>query len=198
MTASNASSDVLDCGRTIQELSEYLEAGRSPRDPEIEQCPECLNALESLSRVGDLSRDLFAADAASLPEPSAGWFGGILDQVAAELRSGRDLPVRHPDPRVRITVAEGAVRTLLRSAADELDGVFIGRTRIIGDVEELGAPVTIDITASVAWDLDARAVADDVRRRVAEVVERHTDLEVAAIDVTIEDVHAPQPRKDAS
>ena len=82
MTASNASSDVLDCGRTIQELSEYLEAGRSPRDPEIEQCPECLNALESLSRVGDLSRDLFAADAASLPEPSAGWFGGILDQVA--------------------------------------------------------------------------------------------------------------------
>jgi len=76
--------------------------------------------------------------------------------------------------------------------------VFIGRTRIIGDVEELGAPVTIDVTASIAWDLDARAVADDVRRRIADVVARHTDLEVAAIDVTIEDVHAPQPRKDAS
>jgi cytosine permease len=47
--------DKLDCGRSVEELSAYLEAGRQPYDRDIETCPDCLNAIESLQRVGQLS-----------------------------------------------------------------------------------------------------------------------------------------------
>lgn len=197
MNTSDADLDILDCGRSIEQLSAYLDAGRAPRDPDIEGCPECLNALEALARVGDLSRDLLNADAAALPEPSGTWFAGIMDVVAAELRSGRDLPLHHPDPRVRITVAEGAVRALLRATGDEIPGLYIGRTRLVGDADVPGEPVDVDVTASVAWNADAVAIADMLRGRIAEILRRHTELNVAAIDVTIEDVHGWDRREEA-
>ena len=77
MSADDASS-TLDCGRTIDELSSYVEAGRTPPDPHIESCPDCLNTLEALERVGQLSRDLVADDAERMPRPPESWFEGIL------------------------------------------------------------------------------------------------------------------------
>ena len=80
---------VLDCGKTIDEISDYLESGRAPYDAEIETCPECLNALDALSRAGRLSRELIAADAADLPEPAelAREAMGELEGALAELRA---------------------------------------------------------------------------------------------------------------
>lgn len=61
--------DALECGRSIDELSSYVQAGRTPHDRHIESCPDCLNVIEALERVGQLSRDLVADDAEHLPRP---------------------------------------------------------------------------------------------------------------------------------
>lgn len=181
--------DVLDCGRSVAELSDYLERGRVPRDPEIESCPECLNAIEALERVGQLSRDLVADDAAHLPRPPESWFEGILSAIHSELRAGRSFPIHHPDPRVTITVTEGAVRSLVRSTADVLDGIYIGRTRIVGDAETPGAPVEIELTASVAWGRSIPDLTDALRTLVYRVLAEHTELNVTAVNVSVEELH---------
>jgi len=179
----------LECGKTVDELSDYLAAGRLPYDPDIETCPECLNALDALERVGTLSRSLLEREARELPPPPANWFDRIMDVVRSEMRVGRSLPVQHPDPRVQITITEGAVRALVRSVGDEIDGLYIGRVDIDGDAEVTGAPVEVNITGTIRWDqsvLDATAL---LRSAVYEALAQHTDLNVVAVNVTIEDVH---------
>lgn len=188
----------LDCGKTVDEISDYLEAGRTPFDPDIETCPECLNTLDALSRAGRLSRELLDADARALPEPSAGWFEGVMTAVRAEMRAGRSIPISHPDPRVDASITEGAVHALIRATGDRVRGVYVGRSEIIGDVEQPGAPISIGLTASVAWGVDIRAAADGVRTAVAAALATHTELDVRAIDVEIHDVHRPTPPEERS
>lgn len=188
----------LGCGKTIEEISDYVESGRSPYDPEIETCPDCLNALDALERAGRLSRDLVAADAAEMPEPSENWFRGVMTAVRAELRAGRSIPLSHPDPRVSMTVTEGAVQALIRASGDAIDGVFVGHSRIVGDVEVPGAPIAIDITASVAWGTSLPAAAAAVRRAVTDALAQHTELNITAVDVTVEDLHRPLPPEDTA
>lgn len=179
----------LDCGKTIEELSNYVESGRIPRDPHIESCPDCPNAVEALEHLGKLSRELLKVDAATAPVPPAGWLDRIVNAVRSEMRTGRSLPISHPDPRVAITVTEGAVRALLRAVGDAMDGVIIGRTEIIGDAETPNAPVRIRITASVAWGEQIAPVTASLRQRVCEALAGHTELNVEAVDVTVEDIH---------
>lgn len=179
----------LECGRTIDELSRYVERGRIPRDPHIESCPDCLNVIEALERVGQLSRDLVADDAERMPRPPESWFEGILSVIHSELRAGRSFPIHHPDPRVTITVTEGAVRSLVRSHADALDGIYLGRTEIVGDAETPGAPVRIELTASVAWGRSIPELTASLRDLVYRVLAEHTELNVTAVDVAVEELH---------
>lgn len=181
--------DALDCGTTIDQLSDYLDRDRTPRDPHIETCPDCLNALEALERVGRLSRDLIDADAAELPAPPESWFERIFTSIQEELRAGRSLPISHPDPRVQITVTEGAVRALLRDSGDAIDGVFISRTEIVGDAETLGAPVEINLTASVRFGTSIQHLTDELREVAYAALATHTDLNVAAVNISVEDIH---------
>ncbi|MEN0023689.1 MAG: Asp23/Gls24 family envelope stress response protein [Microbacterium sp.] len=188
--------DALDCGTTIDELSDYLDRGRTPRDPHIESCPDCLNALEALERVGRLSRDLIDADAAELPAPPESWFERIFTSIQEELHAGRSLPISHPDPRVQITVTEGAVRALLRDSGDAIDGVFVSRTEIVGDAERLGAPVEINLTASVRFGTSIQHLTDELREVAYAALAKHTDLNVTAVNISVEDIHTES--KDAS
>lgn len=181
--------DALDCGMTIDQLSDYLDRDRTPRDPHIESCPDCLNALEALDRVGRLSRDLIDADAAELPAPPESWFERIFTSIQEELRAGRSLPISHPDPRVQITVTEGAVRALLRDSGDAIDGVFISRTEIVGDAETLGAPVEINLTASVRFGTSIQHLTDELREVAYAALAKHTDLNVVAVNISVEDIH---------
>ena len=179
----------LDCGKTIDELSDYLAMDRIPFDPTIETCPECLNALHALDQIAQLSRDLLDNDAAHLPPPPAGWLDAIMTSIHNDVRAGRSLPLHHPDPRVQLSVSEGAVRALLRSVVDQIPGPVIGKSQISGDAERLGAPVTINVTLSIAWGTPMTPTAHDVRQRIYNALTEHTHLNVTAVDVTIEDIH---------
>lgn len=179
----------LDCGKSIDELSDYLSADRTPYDPVIESCPECLNALQALSGVSQLSRDLLAYDAANLPAPPQTWMEQIIATIHDEVRSGRAMPLHHPDPRVTMTVTEGAVRALIRSIGDEVPGIIIGRCHLDGDVEILGAAITVTVTASVAWSYPIPEAARTLRLAISDALAEHTQLDVQSINVTVEDLH---------
>jgi uncharacterized alkaline shock family protein YloU len=187
----------LDCGKTLQELSDYLTADRTPYDAAIETCPECLNELRALARVSSLSRDLIAQDAAELPPPPDTWLQAILSDIHREMRAGRDLPIGHPDPRVRISVTEGAVRALIRDVADDIDGLIVGRCEFLGAVELPGAPVHVHLTASALWGRSVPELSATLRDLVSAALSRHTELDVAAVDVTIADLHGYAPAEEA-
>lgn len=181
----------LDCGRTVEELSAYLADGGTPFDPTIETCPECLNALEGLAGVSALSQELLAAEAATIEPPPESWLHDLMANISAEARAGRSLPLRHPDPRVAATVTEGAVRALIRSVGDGVDGLLVGACTLVGDVEALGAPIRITVRVSVPWGHAAMPLGAELRGRLGAALAEHTDLLVETIDVVVTDVHEP-------
>jgi len=196
MTASDPRT--LTCGKTIDELSDYLARDRRPPDPSIETCPECLNALSGLEDLSAWSRELIEDDGRQLGAPSAEWLRGILDSIALEVRSGRDLPVRHPDPRVTIAITEGAVRSLIRSVGGTVPGVVIAGCRIEGDAETPGAPVRVAVTVSLDWRMSAAPAIAGLRDALGAALAEHTELEIVDIGVTVVDVHGSAPEEEQS
>jgi len=185
---SDDATTTLACGRTIHELSDYLATDRTPPNVVIDTCPNCLNALDALSRVADLSRDLLEHEAETLPAPPHSWFADILSTIAREARTGRDLPLHHENPHVTMTITEGAVAELVRSVGDSIDGVMVGGLQLTGDAETPHAPVEVTATASIAWGKPAPELADTLRDRISEALRRHTELNVTAVNVVINDV----------
>ncbi|MER7525188.1 Asp23/Gls24 family envelope stress response protein [Microbacterium oxydans] len=189
MAVTDTTPRTLDCGKTIEELSDYLSADRIPYDPSIETCPECLNALQALTGVSQLSRDLLAHDAANLPAPPANWMEQIMSTIHDEVRAGRSVPLHHPDPRVILTVTEGALRALIRSVGDTVPGIIIGTCQFDGDVETPGAPIDVTVTASIAWKYPIPEAARELRDAVRDALSTHSHLNIMLINVTVEDLH---------
>jgi len=181
-------------GVPVDELADYLDRGRAPRDPRIEGSAACRLYLQALERVSSLSRASLEQEATREPDRDETWITGLLETIRHEVVGGRDIPVAHPDPSTKLSVTEAAARGLVRRAGDDLDGVLLSSTSFDGDVDAAGAPVVVRVTAAVRYGLDLNAVADALRGRVAAALARHTELAVTAVDVTIDDVWLPGDR----
>lgn len=186
--------DMID-GHTLDELSDYLERGRTPVDPAIEGSAECRAALEALERLSRTTRTMLEADAANRPADD-GWVARILDGIRLDVQAGRRIPVAHPDPGADLALTEGAVRALIRGVGDGIDGVIVGRTRIDGDVETLGAPVDVHVEISVRYGEPFAGLAGRMREAVVAELARHAELTVAAVDVTVTDVRDREPEEE--
>jgi len=171
-----------DSGYSLEQLSDYLDAGRTPAIPAIDDNAECQAVLASLERVGALSRDLVARDASTEPALDESWFGGLLTAITREVKAGRDLPLASPDPRTRLSITEGAVRELVRSAGDSVDGVIVGRVTLIDESR-------VELSVSVLLGAPVRDAAELVRQRVFSELLKHTELSIDSVDVTVSDVH---------
>lgn len=175
-------------GHTFEELTDYLDAGREPADPSIEGSAGCQLALDALERLRGLTPTLIAADAAASPQADAGWIDRILSGIALDARSGRRIPYSSPDPRIDLGVTEGAVRGLIRAAENDVPGVLVGRCRLDGDVTAPGAPIRIDVDASVPYGAPIPRLAERLREAIGARLAAHTELVVARIDITIHDI----------
>lgn len=173
-------------GYTLDDLADYAERGRTPAIDAIEGSAECQAVLDSLDRLHLLSAELIAEEAAAVDES---WIDGILNTISREVRAGRDIPFPSDDPGTTLAVTEGALRELVRTAGDGVDGVLIGRSRI--EQTEPGH-ARIEVTATMTATRSLRAIADDLRGRIATSVERHAPFTVDEVDVTIVDVHEPE------
>ncbi|WP_369374149.1 hypothetical protein AB1046_08145 [Promicromonospora sp. Populi] len=175
-------------GHTIEELTDYLEAGRVPADPSIDGSPACQLALDALERLRGLTPALIAADTAAEPEADDGWVARVLGGIALEAHAGRRIPLTPPEPHADLGITEGAVRGLIRAAENAVPGVLVGRCRFEGDVTELGAPVRVLVDASVPYGEPLPRLADELRLEIAARLRVHTELNVTAIDITVRDV----------
>jgi uncharacterized alkaline shock family protein YloU len=178
--------DIGGTGLTIDDLSDYLDSGRLPRNPVIENNAECRQVLADLERLGALSRELVieeATDAAA----SAAWFDRVMSTIATEVRAGRDVPFA-TEPGLEVVITEGAIRSAIRAAGDSVPGALVGRTRIDGDVEVPGSPVTVRLSIAVIFGEPLPLVTAAVREAVADALRRLTPLQVVEIDIVVDDV----------
>ena len=175
-------------GHTIEELTEYLEAGRQPVNSSIEESPGCLLALDALERLHVLGRELISADAAADPEVEERWVDRILNGIAIDARAGRRIPFASAEENVDLAITEGAVRGLIRSAENAVPGVLLGRCRLDGEVTEPGAPIRVEIEANVFHGEPIPRIADRLRVEVDRRLRSHTELNIVAIDVAIRDI----------
>jgi len=180
-------------GHTIEELTDYLEAGRVPPDPSIDGSPSCQLALDALDRLRGLTPELIAADTAAEPEADDSWVRQVLGGIALEARAGRRVPLTSSGPNADLGITEGAVRGLVRGAEDLLPGVLVGRCRLEGDVTEPGAPIRVLVDVSVPYGEQLTHVAEQLRTEIAARLTAHTTLNVTAIDITIRDVRIYRP-----
>jgi hypothetical protein len=183
--------DDLD-GHTMEELGDYLDRGRTPYDPSIENSAACRLALTNMARVQELSWSALERESQLDPDRDDAWITGLLDTIKTEIKSGRDVPIAHPDPTLRLALTEAAVRGMIRRAGDTMGGVVMGRCVLDGDVTTPGRPIRVDVTASIEFGLSVEATADQLRVRIAAALDEHTELDVVGIDVTIDDVYPPE------
>lgn len=180
--------DIGGSGYSLEDLSAYLDRGRTPRIPAIERNAECQAILTSLERMGRLSREIVEEQA---QEPLAdSWYDSIMRQVMREFRAGRDIPLARTDDGTEIVVTEGALYELIRTVGDGVEGLLVGRVRL--NQPEQGAPLDVRITVSVRFGRAMTAAVDEMREGVRTAIEHNGDLKVGRVDVTVGDVHTDE------
>lgn len=175
-------------GHTIEELSDYLDAGRTPADPSIDRSPGCQIALDALGRLRALTPELLAADTAAEPAPDEGWVQNILAGIALDARAGRRIPITAPARTADLGITEGAVRGLIRAAESAVPGVLVGKCRFDGDVTVPGEPIRVRVDVSVPYGDSIPDLADRLREEIGARLMAHTTLNVTAIDITVHDI----------
>ncbi|MFN3948065.1 hypothetical protein [Microbacterium sp.] len=189
---SEHSDDIGGSGYTLEDLSAYLDRGRTPRIPAIERNAECQAILASMERMGRLSREIVEEQAA---QPLAdSWYDSIMREVMREFRAGRDIPLVRAADGTEIVVTEGALYELIRSVGDGIEGVLVGRVRL--DQPAPDAPLEVRVTVSVRFGRPMTAAVDEMRDGIRAAIERHGDLKVGRVDVTIGDVHTEEGQNE--
>ncbi|PZF61842.1 hypothetical protein DEI81_10645 [Curtobacterium sp. MCBD17_013] len=188
--------DQLD-GHSVDELVDYLDRGMEPPDPAIDDSPACQNALAAIARLRAVSTALLEEEGRVASDRDDSWVGNVIAAITTEAQAGRDVPLAPTAPTEHAALTEGAIRALVRRAADGVDGLVVGRCSLVGDVTELDAPVTVSVTASLVWGRSVPTAVTDLRRAVGRELAAHTELRVAGIDVVVRDVHVPRDGQEA-
>lgn len=174
-------------GFTLDELGEYLDSGRRPRNDRIEASAAAQHALAALSRLRAVAPQVLEAEAAAAPLRAPSWFTAILDQIGVQAHAGRNIPLAAEDPRTRLAITEGAVRGLVRAAGDDLDGILVEKSRLDGDVETPGAPITVLVDVSLYAGADADTLLPALRHEIEQTLATHTELTPAEIRIRVRD-----------
>lgn len=179
-------------GHSIEELSDYLDAGRRPPNRAIDESARCQNALDALQRLRNITPALLASDLAAEPEPQESWIQGILGSIALDARAGRRIPITATIADADLGITEGAVRGLIRAAESSLPGVVVGRCTLDGDVTEPGAEIRVSVELSVPYGADIPETVDRLRGEITQRIAAHTTLNLSGVDVAVQDVqYAP-------
>jgi hypothetical protein len=174
-------------GFTVDQLSDYLDHGRQPRNPTIEASAAAQHALAALSRLRAVAPRIVNADAEYFKPKHENWISRILDQIGVQAHAGRDIPIPYDVPGAELSISEGAVRALVREAGDETEGLLVERTQLDGDLETPGAPVEVNVVVSTFKDANDARIVPHFRERVTETVREHTDLVVTRVTVRVHD-----------
>lgn len=172
-------------GHTIDELAAYLDAGRVPYDPAIEESAACRHALAALERLHAVSADLLSDPPAGEEDDS--WVAGVLAHIAADAHAGADFPVAVTAEGDEVVMTEGALRALLRAVGDDEPGVLVGRIRFAGDLADPSSTVVITVDVTLAQGLPIPLATSRLRAAMRSAVERHIGLQ-PVLDIVVRDL----------
>ncbi|MHA7271354.1 Asp23/Gls24 family envelope stress response protein [Arthrobacter sp. HLT1-20] len=179
-----------DCGRHIEDLSDYLDTGASPDAEHIDHCPQCQARLAGLRSLNAAAMALLDDDVAVAAAEDSGWLDGILANLQLETRAGRSIPLAGGELE-DLSETEGSVIAMVRAVGDSLGGVLIGRCRLEGDVSIPGAPVEVNINVSARYGYQLPWLAQELRDAVWAQLLVETELNVAAVNVAFTDMRPP-------
>lgn len=172
-------------GHTLEELADYLDRGRTPIDPSIEQSPACRIALSGLERLRAMAERFLEQDASTAPPPER-WIDDVLGRISLESRAGRRFPFSDLPAGVEAVVSEGALRGLVRAVGDSIPGLLTGRVRLHLDDAAAALDLQVDVTVFYGTPIDDAAT--EFRRRIALVLPRHAPFAVGQLDLRVRDV----------
>lgn len=183
----------LGCGRTVADVWERIDL---PPDEHETTCPDCTDARRSLGRLAVASTDLRRQDRddATL-DPPADLLGQIMDVARAEVRRGRTLPLREPEPlsEPTLTVSEQTVASLVRQIADRESAVEARRCAVVtlAGRTQVGAPaaMAVELRLSVASGTAIPETTARLRRAIIAEVGESVGVEVPTVELIVEDVH---------
>lgn len=180
-------------GHSIDELSDYLDTGQYPANPSIDQSPGSQIALRALARLRTVFQSLLAADTTANTSRDDSWIRNIMDSIGMEARAGRDIPLAHTSPYAELIVTEGALRGVIRSAGDNVEGALIGRVKLDGDVTAPGEPIVVLVNMSVLAGQSIPDTVDQVREAIRVELMQHSELTITSIDITVQDLFELPP-----
>jgi hypothetical protein len=166
-------------GHTVDELSDYLEAGCEPPDPSIDDSPACRIALAALQRLRDLAGEYLDGDP-SEPEVGRDWISAVIAAIPIDARAGRRFPIPVEDPQVAAHVTEGAIRGLVRVVGDEVPGLLVGAVRVGSD-----EPVPLSIDVALVYGTVLTEAVDAFRNALRLVLPDHVPFALGRIDIDV-------------
>ena len=182
--------DDLD-GHTIEELADYVDRGRTPIDPTIEDSPGCRNAIAALQRLRSVSVT-FLAEESFGAEPDGSWLAALMSQISIDARAGADFPLLTTAGGDEVVMTEGALRALVRAAGDDQPGFLVGRVRFDGDLSEPEAAMTVEVDVVVGYGTPLPAGVHRLRAAIIDRFATHTPFRQVRVDVDVRDLLVPE------
>ncbi|MFG2621223.1 Asp23/Gls24 family envelope stress response protein [Streptomyces sp. NPDC048507] len=179
--------ELLACGRDLAAVWE--QTGPPDADPHTRGCPSCRRARAELESLRAAALHPHEARTAEAVDTSA-LVRRVMDVVRLELRPGRNLPLGEPGEDCWIF--ESVAARTLRAAAEEVPGVRAGSCRITVPGSRPGSargPVSVHLDVTAEYGRDLRTTSLAVRDSAARAARDRLGLTVAALDVTVTDLH---------
>jgi hypothetical protein len=170
-------------GHTLDELSDYLDRGKQPAVPSIDDSPACRIALAALERLravtGSLLDDAEGGDAVGQD-----WIGRVLAVLPIEARAGRSFPLPVDDPDTEASVTEGALRGLVRSIGDAVPGLLVGSVRI-GHPDPETQEVDLVVQVALRYGLPLQDAEAAFRSALRQGLAPHAPFRLGRVDIRV-------------
>lgn len=209
----NEQDERLACGVEIATLVDQVADGTPPADPEHQvTCPHCGPALSEIEELWGRVREL-AREEVVTPEQLA---RSIIRRIRQDVTARRlEVPLEAVVPRLlrhalfhsergTTRIADAVVAEIVSGVVREVPGVHslggglagalqagipVGATTEGVEVEVSGERVAVHVRLVVRHGASIARVANAVRASVIRNVAAVTGLEVAEVNITVEDVH---------
>lgn len=169
---------------SIEELNDYLDAGKQPPRPEIDNDPQAASMLSLLERLRELTAVMREEE--SQPLDKEAWWSRITVVLTDEMRAGRQIALSKPQADGSTTVSEGELKAFIRGIGDARECV-VTKVKVAGDFDTPGAPLTLTLRLTVPVGRIPDN-AEQLRQAVYREVSEQYALNIAETNVTVADI----------
>ncbi|MGO1183210.1 MAG: hypothetical protein ACTHZ5_09610 [Micrococcaceae bacterium] len=177
--------DILECGRSIDDVWESLDLPLSEHE---ESCLYCQEARGRFLRLRALTDQARIADEQNEISPDLA--GRVMDFARTHVRRGKQVPVyrtQHTD----LSFSEYVFLSTIRRVVDSYTGVLARRSRIAVEETPGGGRTSMSIRVSLVIDprIWKSTYDDQLRSALIRTFADELGVELTSVDLVLEDVH---------